>query len=50
MHIQQMIYANANTRFESVWGALADNSAKAADLKARSQLMMQIVEQIKSRG
>lgn len=40
----------ANERFESVWDALADNPAEAADLKARSQLMTQITEQIKSRG
>lgn len=45
-----MIQANANTRFESVWDALADNSAEAADLKARSQLMMQLAEHLKFQG
>lgn len=40
----------ANECFESVWDALADSPEEAENLKARAQLMMQITEQIKSRG
>jgi predicted XRE-type DNA-binding protein len=40
----------ANEQFDSVWDALADSPDEASDLKARSELMMQITNCIKSQG
>ena len=36
--------------FESVWDAIADTPEEAANLRARSELMMQIAEIIKASG
>lgn len=37
----------ANERFESVWDALADTPEESANLKARAELMQQVVAVIK---
>lgn len=41
--------SKANT-YESVWDALADTTEQAANLRARSELMQQIAEVIKTNG
>jgi predicted XRE-type DNA-binding protein len=37
-------------RFESVWGAISDTPGEAANLKARSALIITLTEMIKRRG
>lgn len=38
----------ANERFDSVWDALADTPAEAANLKTRAELMHQVIAIIKA--
>lgn len=40
----------SKTRFDNVWMALEDDPAKIADLKMRSELMINITEKIKKIG
>lgn len=37
-------------RFQSVWDAISDSSSEAANLKARSALIITLTEMIKRRG
>ncbi len=40
----------SKTRFDNVWVSLEDDPAKIADLKMRSELMINITERIKKSG